>query len=188
MQIKAIPHLLEVLDLERAIVTIDAMGCQCDIAQAIVEKKADYVLSLKGNQGTLHKDVELIFKDRELMKELMVDQAHTIDGSEHGRLEKRNYRAIICPEFFKKQHDWPYLQSLVEVISYREIKGIASQEVRYHITSLDPIAEKIGQAIRSHWAIENSLTGFWILALEMMTLESGVEMLLKTLPLLNIWH
>ena len=172
-EIKAIPHLLEVLDLEGAIVTIDAMGCQRDIAQAIVEKKADYVLSLKGNQGTLHKGVELIFKDKDLMKELIIDQADTVDGSEHGRLEKRHYRAINCPEVLTKQQAWPYLQSLVEVVSYREIKGVASEETRYYITSLAPVAAKIGRAIRAHWAIENSL--HWILDMSFRDDDSRIR-------------
>jgi predicted transposase YbfD/YdcC len=172
-EIKAIPYLLDVLDLEGAIVTIDAMGCQRDIAQGIGDKKADYVLSLKGNQGTLHKDVELVFKDTELMKELVADQVRTVDGSEHGRLESRHYRIISCPDVLKEQHDWPYLHSLAEVISHREIKGVISQETRYYISSLEPSAPKISLAIRSHWAIENSL--HWILDISFRDDDSRIR-------------
>jgi len=172
-EITAIPSLLNLLDLERAIVTIDAMGCQREIAQMIGQKGSDYVLSLKGNQGTLHEDVKLIFKDTALLQEITPDRYQTIDGSEHGRLEERSYRAILCPEIIKTHHEWPYLKSLVEVVSRREIKGKVSQEERYYITSLEPIAKKIGTAIRAHWAIENSL--HWILDISFRDDESRIR-------------
>ncbi len=96
------------------------MGCQREIAERICEKGADYVLSLKGNQGTLHRDVKLVFEDETLMQEMVIDCYHSTDGSEHGRLETRSYRAILCPEVLKNQHNWPSLKSLVEVTSIRE--------------------------------------------------------------------
>lgn len=172
-EITAIPNLLNLLDLEGGVVTIDAMGCQRDIAKIIGEKGADYVLSLKGNQGTLHTDVRLVFEDEALLKELGYDHYHTIDGSEHGRLEERSYRAILCPQMLKDQHDWPYLTTLVEVTSRREIKEHVSQEIRYYITSLKPIAEKIGKAIRAHWAIENTL--HWILDISFRDDDSRIR-------------
>lgn len=131
------------------------MGCQREISVLICAKKADYVLSLKGNQGTLHQDIQLMFEDEELLKELAVENYKTIDGSE------RCYRVIEIPKELEKQHDWPNIKCLVEVISYREVKDTCNHEKRHYITSLDKNAKKIGQAIRSHWAIENSL--HWIL-------------------------
>lgn len=160
-EITAIPKLLDLLDLEGAVVTIDAMGCQRDIAQLICEKKADYILSLKGNQGTLHDDTQLVFQDEALLKDLGVEAYKTVDGSEHGRLEERLYRVVEIPDILKEQHDWFGLKSLVEVTSHREIKGVRSQEKRYYISSLGKEPAKIGNAVRSHWAIENSL--HWIL-------------------------
>ena len=172
-EITAIPKLLNLLDLQGAIVTIDAMGCQRDIAKAIGDKEADYVLSLKGNQGTLRQDVELVFKDGELLKELGGTLFQTVDGSEHGRLEERAYRSLEIPDALKEQHNWPYLKALVEVKSKREIKGVISEETRYYITSLEADAEKIGKAIRSHWAIENSL--HWILDISFRDDESRIR-------------
>jgi predicted transposase YbfD/YdcC len=110
-EIKAIPALLELLDLKEAIVTLDAMGCQKEVAGLIKDKQADYVFSLKGNQGTLHKDVELVFQDPELLKTLDVDLYKTLDGSEHGRLEERIYRVINIPSSLKEQHSWPSLKT-----------------------------------------------------------------------------
>lgn len=172
-EITAIPNLLNLLDLENAIVTIDAMGCQKEIAQLICQKKADYVLALKGNQRSLHQDTELIFQDEALLKDLDVEIYQTIDGSEHGRLEERIYRVVEVPDILRKQHDWCGLNNLVEVMSYREIKGIRSQEKRYYITSLDKEAAKIGHAIRSHWSIENNL--HWVLDISFRDDESRIR-------------
>ena len=146
-EITAIPKLLALLDLKGSIITIDAMGCQRDIAKAICDAGADYVLSLKGNQGNLHKDVALVFTDKDLLKELSVSVSQTVDGSEHGRIEERTYRSVAIPGELKKQHDWPHLETLVEVASKREIKGSACEETRYYITSLENNATKIGIAI-----------------------------------------
>lgn len=172
-EITAIPKLLELLDLKGSIVTIDAMGCQREIAEAICERGADYVLSLKGNQGNLHKNVAAVFADKDILKELSVNVAQTTDDNKHGRIEERMYRSVLIPDELKKQHDWPYLKTLVEVISKREIKGVASEETRYYITSLENNAEKIGAAIRSHWAIENSL--HWILDISFRDDDSRIR-------------
>ncbi len=160
-EIKAIPSLLSLLNLENAIVTIDAMGCQKEIAQIICDKGADYVLSLKGNQSTLHKDTVLLFQDESELKEQDVDVHQTIDGSEHGRLETRTYRAIEIPAELKENHTWSNLKTLIEVTSHREIKKITTEEKRYYISSLPKDALTLSKAIRSHWAIENSL--HWVL-------------------------
>lgn len=172
-EIKAIPELLNIIDIEGSTVTIDAMGCQRDIAQAICDKKADYIFSLKGNQGTLYKDVELVFKDRDLIKELNLQELQTIDGSEHGRLEERTYRSLRCPQILQDQHEWPSLNTIVEVIRTREIKGAASTETGYYITSHEPNIQKIAHNIRSHWAIENSL--HWILDINFRDDDSRIR-------------
>lgn len=160
-EIKAIPKLLEFLDLDGAMVTIDAMGCQKEIAKKIREKSGDYVLSLKGNQGTLHEDVKLLFKDKDLIGQLEPDIITTTDGSEHGRIETRTYRIINMPEALKEVHEWCGLRTIIELISQREIKGVITEEARYYISSLPKNAKEVSEAIRSHWAVENSL--HWVL-------------------------
>lgn len=161
-EITAIPKLLELLDIENGIVTIDAMGCQFKIAAMIREKKADYVLTLKHNQKSLHESCWSLFKDEEALRKYGVEIYKTIDGSEHGRHETRIYQVINVPDDIKQKHpDWVDLNSFIRVTSIREIKGITSEEIRYYISSMLADAEKIGKAIRSHWAVENSL--HWIL-------------------------
>ncbi len=172
-EITAIPKLLELIDIKDSTVTIDAMGCQREIAQIICDKEADYVLSLKGNQGTLHEDVKLLFNDEKLLKTLNVDINHTTDGSEHGRIEERTYRSIEIPKELSDQHKWPKLETVVEVISERTVKEISTKEKRYYITSLKNNAKEIGEAIRSHWSVENSL--HWILDISFRDDESRIR-------------
>ena len=160
-EITAIPALLEVLDVEGSIVTIDAMGCQKEIAERIRNKNADYVLSLKGNQGTLHQATASLFQEEKILQKYKPDTIITVDGNEHGRIETRECRVIQAPKILLKDHDWDGLQTLVEVKSTREIKGVRSEERRYFLSSLPPKAEAISQAIRAHWSIENSL--HWVL-------------------------
>jgi predicted transposase YbfD/YdcC len=159
-EITAIPKLLEALDLQGSVVTIDAMGCQREIAGQICDAGAAYVLSLKGDQGTLHDDVRLVFEDEALMEELGVSQHRAVDKG-HGRLETRVCRSVVCPEILKKQHAWPGLNSLVEVESTREVKGFLSREKRCFITAVSPDSQRLAEVIRAHWSIENSL--HWVL-------------------------
>jgi predicted transposase YbfD/YdcC len=171
-EITAIPDLLSWLDLQGSVVTIDAMGCQKEIAKQIVEKEGDYVLSLKGNQGTLHKDVKALFKSFPALRELGMEEHQTIDG-DHGRIEERTYRVITIPRLFTKKHDWVGLSSLVEVSSKRESKGVVQKEKRYYISSLSKDAQKLGRVIRSHWAIENTL--HWIMDVSFHDDESRIR-------------
>src|SRR5271169_3302380 len=161
-EIIAIPKLLEMLAIEGAIVTIDAMGCQRDIAQKIVDKKADYMLALKGNQGSLRDDVELFVAEQKAagFKDTEISRDQTIDG-DHGRIETRTTTVIHDVAWLQQRHDWPGLNAVVVVDSVRETGNKIEQETRFYITSLMLLAHLLGPIIRSHWAIENSL--HWVM-------------------------
>jgi predicted transposase YbfD/YdcC len=161
-EILAIPKLLDMLAIEGAVVTIDAMGCQRAIAQKIVDKKADYILALKGNQGTLRDDVELFAAEQkaESFQDTIVTRQRTVDG-DHGRIETRDITVIHDIDWLQKLHQWPALKSVVMVESTREIGNKIERETRFYITSLVLVASMIGPLIRDHWAIENSL--HWVL-------------------------
>jgi predicted transposase YbfD/YdcC len=150
------------LAIEEAIVTIDAMGCQHDIAQKILDKKADYILALKGNQGSLREDVEVFVAEQEAagFKDCEISQDRMIDG-DHDRIETRITTVIHDVEWLQDRHDWPGLKAVVMVESSREISGKIEQEKRFYITSLMMLAHLVGPAIRSHWSIENSL--HWVM-------------------------
>ena len=161
-EIVAIPALLDMMAIEGAVITIDAMGCQRAIAEKIIDKKADYILALKGNQGTLLDDVELFANEQKAngFKETTISTHKTVDG-DHGRIETRNYTVIHDVKWLQERHDWPGLKSIVIVESEREIDLKTTRETRFYITSLVLLADAIGPMIRSHWAIENSL--HWVM-------------------------
>jgi predicted transposase YbfD/YdcC len=161
-EIIAIPKLLGMLSIEGAIVTIDAMGCQRDIAQTILDKKADYILALKGNQGTLKDDVKLFVDEQKAVdfKDAKVSRDKTVDG-DHGRIETREITVIHDVEWLQQRHDWPGLKSVVVVESTREVAGKIDREMRLYITSLVLLANQIGPMVRGHWMIENGL--HWIM-------------------------
>jgi predicted transposase YbfD/YdcC len=161
-EIIAIPKLLDMLAIEAAIVTIDAMGCQRDIARKIIDKKADYVLALKGNQGSLREDIEVFVAEQEAVgfKDCEISQDRTIDG-DHDRIETRITTVIHDVEWLQERHDWPGLKAIVMVESSREISGKIEQETRFYITSLAMMAVLLGPVVRSHWTIENSL--HWVI-------------------------
>jgi predicted transposase YbfD/YdcC len=161
-EIIAIPKLLEMLAIEGAIITIDAMGCQRDIAQKIIDKQADYVLALKGNQSSLHEDVELFAAEQKAkgFADATITQDTTIDG-DHGRIETRTTTVIHDVGWLQQRHAWPGLNAVVMVESGREISGKTETETRFYITSLMMVAALLGPVVRSHWAIENSL--HWVM-------------------------
>src|SRR3954462_7417585 len=161
-EITAIPKLLDMLAIEGAIVTIDAMGCQRDIAQKVMDKKADYVLALKGNQGSLREDVELFVAEQKAagFKHTKISRDQMVDG-DHDRIETRTTTVIHDVAWLQKRHDWPGLKAVVMVDSTREIAGKFEHETRFYITSLVLLAHLLGPIIRSHWAIENSLQ--WVM-------------------------
>jgi predicted transposase YbfD/YdcC len=161
-EIIAIPKLLDLLAIEGAIVTIDAMGCQRDIAQKIIDKKADYVLALKGNQGSLREDVEVFVAEQKAkdFKDTTVSRAETIDA-DHGRIETRTTTVIRDLTWLQERHDWPGLKAVVVVESSRELADKIERETRFYITSLVLLANLLGPIVRAHWAIENSL--HWVM-------------------------
>lgn len=161
-EIVAIPKLLEMLEIEGAIVTIDAMGCQRAIAEQIIDKKADYVLALKGNQGTLLEDVELFVTEQKAkaFEDTTISRDETVDG-DHGRIETRKVIVIHDITWLQERHNWPGLKGVVIVESTREIGSNIEHETRFYITSLILLASQMGAIIRSHWAIENSL--HWVM-------------------------
>ncbi|MEO1609980.1 MAG: ISAs1 family transposase [Pseudomonadota bacterium] len=156
-EITAIPELLDLLAIEGAIVTIDAMGCQRKIASKIIAKKADYVLALKGNQSTLHDDIKLYFEEQSAcsFKDVKADVHKTIEKS-HGRIETRTYHVIDDIAWLQERHNWPGLKSIIMVTSTREIDGEVTCETRYYIASLKLTAKRAAEAVRGHWSIENS--------------------------------
>ena len=161
-EITAIPKLLDLLVIEGAIVTIDAMGCQREIAQKIVAKKADYLLALKGNQGTLREDVELFVAEQKAarFKHTTVSRARTVDG-DHGRIETRTITVIHDVAWLRQRHDWSGLNAVVVIDSVRETAGKVERERRFYITSLSLKARLLAPVVRAHWAIENSL--HWVM-------------------------
>jgi predicted transposase YbfD/YdcC len=161
-EIVAIPALLDMMAIEGAVVTIDAMGAQRSIARKIVDKKADYIIALKGNQGTLHEDVKLFVAEQRAsnFKDAVISRLETVDG-DHGRIETRRYTAIHDVEWLRERHDWPGLKGVVMVESQREIGGATTHQTRFYITSLTLAADAVGPMIRDHWSIENSL--HWVM-------------------------
>ena len=161
-EITAIPKLLDMLVIKGAVVTIDAMGCQREIAAKIIEKEADFVLALKGNQGTLRDDVEEFFTEQKANKyaDCKPSRHETLEKS-HGRIEIRTVTVIDAIDWLKERHAWTGLTSIVMVESCREIADKSEREARYYITSLKADAERLGMAIRGHWGIENGL--HWVM-------------------------
>lgn len=174
-EITAIPELLELLELSGCIVTIDAMGCQTDIAAKIVEKKGDYVLSVKGNQGNLYEDIVAYFdwalRDKFKLTRFTTDE--TTDH-QHGRIEVRRYHATSDCEWLRKKAEWKGLRSIVMVERERTILGEeTSRERKYYISSLEADAKQLGRAIRGHWSIENCL--HWVLDMGFREDESRIR-------------
>jgi len=164
-EITAIPQLLDLLSISGCIVTIDAMGCQTEIAQKVIDEDGDYLLAVKKNQEHLYEDIEWLFKFATDMNyaEEGFDQAKTVDKG-HGRLEVRQCWAINDPEwlaYIRDRNRWPQLCGVVKVAAKREHDKRRKPEVRYYITSYSASAERLLAATRSHWGIENEV--HWVL-------------------------
>lgn len=152
-EITAIPEVLKILDIHGCIITIDAMGCQQKIAEQIIQQGGDYVLGLKGNQSsTLEAAQEHFSTTSESMFTIFTD----VDKG-HGRIETRTYLSADANSIIDLK-EWPGLKSVIKVISTREINEKATTEERFYLSSLShKLIKKIGQSIKSHWAVENSL-------------------------------
>lgn len=159
-EITAIPELLELLFLKESVVTIDAMGTQKNIAEKIIQKKGDYVLALKGNQGLFHKEVIEYMQDgfNDNFKNMDISKKTTIEKG-HGRIEKREYFQTNDIEWFSEKDKWKGLKSIGMVRRTVAKKDKESVETSYYISSLkaplDSECDLFAKAIRNHWGIES---------------------------------
>lgn len=152
-EITAIPELLNLIAVKGCIISIDAMGCQREIAKNIIEKEADYILMVKENQAGLKEQIEKVFR---IQTSEMIDIKEDCD---HGRIEKRTCEVITKLDFLDTKEKWKGLRSIIKITSERTIKktGLASCETRFYISSLFENASLINNSIRSHWTVENNL-------------------------------
>jgi len=163
-EITAIPELLDLLFIKDCIITIDAMGTQKKIVEKIIEKKADYVLALKGNQGNLYEDVKLYFEDsikndfKDIPKE-KISKYETIEKG-HGRIEKRVYYLTNDIDWIEQKNDWKSFKSIGMAINEITIKDKTTKEYRFYITSLYKNIEDFAKSVRGHWGVEST---HWIL-------------------------
>jgi predicted transposase YbfD/YdcC len=157
-EITAIPLLLELLDLRGCIVTIDAMGCQTEIAAAIRDREADYVLAVKDNQTALHRAVRAAFLAHAEadFTDPSVRRLRTVERG-HGRDETREYVCAAPPASIRRGGRWKDVASVGMVVRTRVVNGAAAEEVVYYISSLPPKVKTFARAVRGHWGIENRL-------------------------------
>jgi len=161
-EITAIPQLLKMLTIKGCLVSIDAMGCQKEIAQTIIEQQGDYVLALKANQKNLYEDVVELFKSarRKDWQNIEHQYYQTINKG-HGRIEIRRYWTMGLTEYLLEAEQWKGLQSIGLVESQRRVNNQTTLEHRYYLLSIQSDAKRFAQAVRSHWGIENQL--HWVL-------------------------
>jgi predicted transposase YbfD/YdcC len=173
-EIAAIPELLDIINVEGAIVTIDAAGCQKNIAAQIVRGKGDFVLALKGNQGKLFDDVRWLmdchmqedFAQCPVSRYIEVEQGH-------GRLESRTYYQITAPSYLHGRSEWKGLRTIGAAVRVYEENGVEKSDTRYYVSSLRRNGKQFANAVRSHWAIENTL--HWSLDMTYREDESRVR-------------
>jgi predicted transposase YbfD/YdcC len=164
-EITAIPELLKILAIAGCIVTIDAMGTQTQIAKTIVEAQADYVLSVKENQGHLHEDILVLFAvDQAQDFKYASLQHHEEVNKGHGRIEIRECWSTADPAYLsliRERENWSNLQSIAMVICTRIVAGKETKKTRFYISSLPSDPKRLLHIVRRHWAIENEL--HWVL-------------------------
>jgi predicted transposase YbfD/YdcC len=161
-EITAIPELLKILTIEGTIVSIDAMGCQKEIAQTIIEQKGDYVLALKGNHPNLDQEVVELFKfARQQDWKGIEHQFYQTKNKGHGRLEIRRHWSMGNTEYLYGAEQWKGLQSIGLVESERRVKDKITVEQRYYLMSIESDAQRFAESILRHWGIENQL--HWVL-------------------------
>ena len=152
-EILALRELIKMLDIHGITITADALHCQRETCEVIVQEGGDYCLQLKGNQGDMQADVKAFVKDQDTDS---IDQYITIDA-DHGRIEERSYRVYTVPKYLSDTHKWPHLQSFVHVVSKREVSDKTSRSERLYLLSKCHKAKVAAGLIRGHWQIENSL-------------------------------
>jgi len=157
-EITAIPELLKIIDVEDTIITIDAAGCQKNIAAQIVNGKGDYVLALKGNQGKLFDDVQLRLGC--YIKHGSADRAvshHVEEEKGHGRIEQRHYYQMTAPSCLHGRAEWKGLKTIGAVVRVYEENGVRKSYTRYFVSSLRRNGKQFAHAVRNHWGVENGL-------------------------------
>ncbi len=165
-EITALPPLLRALELAGCVVTVDAMGCQKTVAKEIHEADADYVLALKGNQGTLHAEVQAFLDDAHARG--FAGLAHQFTQTlekDHGRIETRRYWITEAIAWLADRPQWEALRSVGMVEAVREVQGKSTTQRRYYLSSLPAQVERFAAAVRGHWEIENCL--HWVLDVQM---------------------
>lgn len=173
-EITAIPELLDQIDFEDSIITIDAAGCQKNIAGQIVDGGGNYVLALKKNHPTLYAEVQSFFMDH-LKDDFARYPVSRYEESEksHGRIEQRTYYQVTAPKDLYGRDDWSGLKTLGIAVRIYEQDGVEKSDVRYYLCSLRRNGKQFGNAVRGHWGIENSL--HWCLDMTYREDESRVR-------------
>jgi len=173
-EITAIPKLLQILEISGCLVTIDAMGCQTEIAKTIVDSRADYLLMAKNNQPTLAKGISDFFVDHSQDDFARVElRRHTTDEKGHGRQEHREYVVCRAPEQLPDGARWPKLAAIGMVFVCAIRDGVEQMECRHYILSKYLSAKRFAKAVRDHWSIENRL--HWQLDVTFQEDQSGIR-------------
>ncbi len=175
-EITAIPELLNMLDIENSIITLDAMGCQKEIAKQIIGQKADYILALKGNHSGMQGELQAWW--HKLQREGFTSEnyaEYTVTDSGHGRIETRTCQQILInPKWLDKKYQWVGLKSIIKVTSnvYEKSTEKETAETRWYISSLDLNAEHSLYAVRNHWQVESM---HWMLDMTFREDESRIR-------------